>query len=233
MSRFDFRGVLWPKWMQDRWLAAGGFPKGTSEAQVGQILYALAIARRPRIIVETGLLHGAGTTPWLAWAAQEIGALHMAVDLDLHACQEVTKLLNQQNWLLAKGQTVGTVVAHSNALDVATGFSPKSIDFLFIDDDHTTSHVQAEITAFVPKMRAGGIMLFHDVIGTGPDFEIWPTIRAYGGVRLANRAYNYPENAPAGGLGMIAIADDDRDGLYDITPRPIRLTASEVDMVLP
>ena len=233
MSRFDFRGLLWPEWMRDAWLMVGGFPKGTSEPHIGQVLYALAIARRPRIIVETGILHGAGTTPWLAWAAQEIGALHFCIDKDQHACRATTKVLNERGWLVAQGQSVGSVIAYGDALTVAQNFSPNSIDFLFIDDDHTTTHVQAEIEAFLPKMRAGSVMLFHDVIGTGPDFEIWDTIKPYGGVRLVNRAYNYPENAPAGGLGMISIADEDRNGLYDVPPRAVLFTSGQPEIVLP
>src|SRR3990172_10841256 len=116
MSRFDFRGLLWPKWMKKRWLTSGGFPQGTSERAVCQLLYALAIARHPRVIVETGLNKASGSTPWLALAAQEIGALHVAVDFDKHACDDAVQMVRARGWLIQRGQMVGTTVLHANAL---------------------------------------------------------------------------------------------------------------------
>ena len=213
MSRFDTRGILWPKWMERLWTKERGV-----EPSVGQLLYSLAIARQPRLIVETGLFRGTGSTPWLAWAAQEIGSLHFAIDIDFAACEAAAAMLERRNWLFEEGGCVGTIVTHIDALNFISQVPDHSIDFLFLDDDHTTTHVKQEIEAYMPKMRLGSAMFFHDVIGTGPDFEIWETIKYYGGIRLANRAYNYPENAPFGGLGMISIDDTDRNGLYPLAP---------------
>ena len=227
MSRFDFRGMLWPKWIKKRWLNAGGFPQGTSEPAVGQLLYALAIARRARVIVETGLMKAGGSTPWLAWAAQEVGALHVAVDVDKHACEDAIQMVKSRGWLIQRGQIVGTTVLHADAIVAAGMFADEAIDFLFIDDNHETDHVRREIEAFLPKMHPGGAMFFHDVIGTGNDFQIWDLIQPYGGIRLANHTYNYPENQPAGGLGMISVHDVDRNGLYNVPPVPIAWGATE------
>lgn len=203
--------------MRNRWLKAGGSPNRSSEPPVGQLLYALAIARRPRVIVETGLFNAAGSTPWLAWAAQELGAIHFAIDIDLKICAIAAQFIRRRRWSL---KDVGTIIVQDDAIHAASAFNPRSIDFLFIDDDHSTAHVEAEIEAFGPKMAPGSAMFFHDVIGTGEEFQIWDVIQRYNGIRLANRSYNYPENAPFGGLGMISIDDSDRDGLYNLIPKP-------------
>ena len=44
----------------------------------------------------------------------------------------------------------------------ATLFANDSLDFVFIDADHTCEAVQADITAWRPKVRAGGILAGHD-----------------------------------------------------------------------
>ena len=44
-----------------------------------------------------------------------------------------------------------------------------SLDFVFIDADHTSDGVRADIEAWLPKVRAGGVMAGHDID--------WPTVR--------------------------------------------------------
>lgn len=54
----------------------------------------------------------------------------------------------------------------------ATLFANGSVDFVFIDADHTTAALQADIAAWRPKLKPGGILAGHD----------WNT---YGSVRQA------------------------------------------------
>ena len=44
----------------------------------------------------------------------------------------------------------------------ATLFANSSLDFVFIDADHTREAVQADIAAWRPKIKAGGILAGHD-----------------------------------------------------------------------
>jgi hypothetical protein len=44
----------------------------------------------------------------------------------------------------------------------ATLFANGSVDFVFIDADHTSEAVQADIAAWRPKIRSGGILAGHD-----------------------------------------------------------------------
>ena len=57
----------------------------------------------------------------------------------------------------------------------ATLFANASLDFVFIDADHSQASVQADILAWRPKLRPGGILAGHD----------WNT---YGSVQQAVRA---------------------------------------------
>lgn len=52
-------------------------------------------------------------------------------------------------------------------------YEPASLDFVFIDGDHSTSAVAADIRAWAPKLKPTGILAGHDID--------WETVRA--GVR--------------------------------------------------
>lgn len=46
--------------------------------------------------------------------------------------------------------------------DVHTQFENESIDFLFIDGDHSTEAVYKDLTLWYPKVKSGGIISGHD-----------------------------------------------------------------------
>lgn len=52
----------------------------------------------------------------------------------------------------------------------ATIFDNGEFDFVFVDADHRTEAVIADCRAWLPKIRAGGMMVGHD--------EDWPSVRA-------------------------------------------------------
>ena len=63
-----------------------------------------------------------------------------------------------------------------------------NLDFVFLDGDHTYEHVKEDISLWLPKIRQGGLFVFHDYGGR------------YAGVKKAvNRKFNkedliLPEN---------------------------------------
>lgn len=66
------------------------------------------------------------------------------------------------------------VQGHYNAIrmpsvEAAALYEDESIDFIMIDGDHTFEAVCADIAAFLPKMKKGGIMTGDDAwLGTDP-----------------------------------------------------------------
>jgi predicted O-methyltransferase YrrM len=55
------------------------------------------------------------------------------------------------------------------SLEAAAQYEDESIDFLMLDGSHETEDVIADIKAFLPKMKNGGVMTGDDVWeGTGP-----------------------------------------------------------------
>lgn len=60
------------------------------------------------------------------------------------------------------------VLGRRASADFVDGYAPGSLDFVFIDGDHGTDAVVADIERWRPKLRAGGMMLGHDIN--------WPTV---------------------------------------------------------
>jgi hypothetical protein len=60
------------------------------------------------------------------------------------------------------------LLAHDSA-EAARGLANGSLDFAFIDGDHTEPGVERDIRAWTPKVRPGGMLLGHD--------HHWSTVR--------------------------------------------------------
>lgn len=58
-------------------------------------------------------------------------------------------------------------------LDAAALFDDNSVDFVFIDSEHTAEAVTAELNAYWPKLTQGGIMSGHDFDKIGTAVHKW------------------------------------------------------------
>ena len=188
-------GVLGPTPIIERHYKEGGIWKGNTELPVSQVLYALAIANRSQVIVETGVNNAAGATPWLAMAATVNGGWYYGIDV---RPQAVTKTKEALEDLFGEVRATITLADATDLLPVM--FKEGEIDFLFVDDDHSYAHVEKEIEAFWPLMKVGGLMLFHDIVGVHEP-DIWPQLEARGGIKLVNHAHR--PDQPFGGLGLL------------------------------
>ncbi len=57
--------------------------------------------------------------------------------------------------------------------DAVHHFEDESIDLLHIDGLHTYDAVQEDFTNWYPKVRPGGVILFHDIEARQSDFGVW------------------------------------------------------------
>ena len=57
--------------------------------------------------------------------------------------------------------------------DAVHHFEDESVDLLHIDGMHTYQAVQEDFTNWYPKVRPGGIILFHDIEARQMDFGVW------------------------------------------------------------
>jgi methyltransferase family protein len=53
-------------------------------------------------------------------------------------------------------------IIHKYSIDAVKDFENESLDFIYIDGNHTLPHIVADIFAWEPKIRKGGIISGHD-----------------------------------------------------------------------
>jgi hypothetical protein len=93
------------------------------------------------VVVELGCRYGASTTAFLAGEAIEVHSVDMKTCPHSH---------NDTRWHFHKQESTDT-----------TGL-PGCVDVLLVDTLHTYEQVRDELRVWVPRMNAGGTVLFHD-----------------------------------------------------------------------
>lgn len=87
---------------------------------------------------------------------------------------------------------LSTRIIRAMSVEAATIFEPNSLDWVYIDADHSAPGVQADLDAWVPKVRTGGLICGHDYIDSkiaGPDgkwidfMEVKSIVDAYAAAR--------------------------------------------------
>ena len=59
-------------------------------------------------------------------------------------------------------------VLKGNSVELSGKFADKSLDFVFIDANHTYEDVKADIRAYLPKIKDGGVIAGHDYCADWP-----------------------------------------------------------------
>lgn len=116
-------------------------------------MYNQAIGIKAKTIVEIGVDTGSSSIALLCATKENDGNVY---SIDIAACgkakQNVKEFGLEENWVFTQMDSVeaGRVWA-------------TEIDLLFIDTDHTYDSTTKEMETWIPWVRNGGIILFHDV----------------------------------------------------------------------
>jgi hypothetical protein len=128
----------------------------------------LATGALARTIVEIGVRRGR-----LSVLLHKIPTLeHLwLVDVWLPEKAVVRDPLKNANYVKrwAKSKPDKVTVLHMRSQRAATSFADGSIDFIYIDGDHSVKGVKSDIGSYLPKVRDGGILC-------GDDYDL-PTVR--------------------------------------------------------
>jgi hypothetical protein len=89
----------------------------------------------------------------------------IALGLAAHLGGTFAGLLHRNVLACGLGDRVRLIVAGS--VEAAALFAPASLDFVFIDGDHAKDAVTADIFAWFPKLKPGGLLAGHDYKMTG------------------------------------------------------------------
>ena|SRR2546430_8752343 len=167
---------------------------GATESWVADLVCALIAANDCHRVIETGAFLG-HTTVCLA---QTLAALEGERELLVAEIDPARALAVDTALMEAVGsEELRWHVYAQDVMQVIAAQPDESLDAAWIDDDHQADHVTAEVQALLPKLRARGLLLFHDVYGS---VALHHVVERFGGY-----CFDFPRLGPAGGLGAIQV----------------------------
>lgn len=151
------------------------------------------------VVVELGVAWGNSTSALLS-AASATGGTLWSVDAGEIGAMIPADWWDDPDWRFLQADDLSP-----RALE----WLPGECDVLFVDSDHSYEHVTGVLDAYVPRVKAGGVALFHDTqwhtpgdVDSGrPDGQIAQAITRYceeSGLTWENRPGSY-------GLGVIRL----------------------------
>lgn len=173
--------------------------------------YDLVEALRPKMVVELGVYNGLSFFTFCQ-AMKEHDVDGVAYGVDCWEGDEHTDAYDESIYndvaAHARDHYRGTTYLMKMLFNEALQhFDPDSIDLLHIDGLHTYDAVKEDFTNWYPKVKPGGIVLFHDVMAKMKDFGAWKY--------FAEVAAEHPENFKFNhgfGLGVLRKPGGDRSG---------------------
>lgn len=172
------------------------YQPGTTEPWIAQLVCSLLVASGGRTALETGGFQGI-TSAWLALTLERMGGGRLIVaEIESDRAAAIENRLHSLP-ALSGGCDVTCEVFAMDVMDVIRNQPNGSLDFVWLDDDHTKSHVVAEVEALWPKMRHNGLLVFHDVYGVT---DLQAVVKRFGGYSL-----DLPRLGPAGGIGILQV----------------------------
>ncbi len=171
-------------------------------------LYARVLKLRPRVVVEIGTCHGGTLYLWCQAAHPE--ATLISIDLPggefgggYRECRaafyqqfkqphQTLHLLRMDSHVPATAEKVRSLI-------------PQSVDFLFIDGDHTYSGVKQDFTLYSALVRSGGLVALHDIAPRPrqPDLEVWKFWAELKRCRPVQEALDHTPTGRTIGIGMV------------------------------
>ncbi len=122
-------------------------------------------ASERQLAVELGTYHGRSAM-LLSYFAERVVSIDSFSYVDGPAFDEVAKTLSTRDNIR---------LIHSRSDVASTIFEDGSIDFLFVDADHTRLGVVRDVQAFWPKLTDDALIVFHDYLlmtGANPMMDV-------------------------------------------------------------
>lgn len=170
--------------------------------------YDLVTAIRPKLLVELGTHKGLSYFTFCqAIKESEIDALCYAVDTfegDEHTDKYDESVFNMVNDHNRQNYHGFSYLMRMFFQDALRHFSEDTIELLHIDGFHTYEAVSEDFASWYPKVKPGGIILFHDVQARVQDFGAW---KFWDEIRGQYETFTFNHGF---GLGVLRKAGGDR-----------------------
>jgi len=163
----------------------------------------LIAAKRPSILVELGTHYGESYFGFCQ-AVEESGVECQcyAIDTwrgDLHAgwySEEVFRQVDEYN---NQNYSSFSKLLRMTFDEALPRFTDGTIDILHIDGLHTYEHVKHDYETWAPRIRPGGIILFHDTAARHADFGVW---RLWDELKSEHESFEFTHSW---GLGILRV----------------------------
>lgn len=122
-------------------------------------LFFEVVNARPRLIVELGTRGGESTRVLLS-AAQVLDA--RVLSIDIAECSAIALPEGcAERWTFVKSDDVAFGNEQFSGWCRDNGYEPGA-DLIFLDTSHAYEHTVAELKAWIPHLKVGGLIIFHD-----------------------------------------------------------------------
>ena len=152
---------------------------GNRGAWSGHLQFAadLVAALKPSLLVELGTHYGESYFG-MCQSVQEsaVSCACYAVDTwqgDPHAGFYDESVFDEVNKYNAETYSSFSKLLRTTFDDALANFGNETIDLLHIDGLHTYEAVRHDFDNWFPKVRPGGVVLFHDTAARHEDFQVW------------------------------------------------------------
>jgi predicted O-methyltransferase YrrM len=161
--------------------------------------YVVDCERPDPVVLELGTRSGNSTAAFLyALQIRQDGILH-SVDLDTPGVPDLW-FADTTFWRFHLGSDIAGPVM---------GRLPQQVDVLFVDTSHTYEHTMIELTAYMPRVRPGGVALFHDTQIVSDVCHVARALDEYcrdvQGLWHPDTELSWTEDPRNNGLGMIRV----------------------------
>ena len=161
--------------------------------------YDAVAALRPKILVELGTDRGESYFTFCQSIAEHAtGTRCFAVDTwrgDNHAGGYDETTFAEVSAHNAQHYSAFSTLLRCTFDEALERFEPGTIDLLHLDGLHTEAAVRHDLEAWLPKLRAGGILLMHDISVRTREFGVW---KVWDEVRTRGPSYAFTDGP---GLG--------------------------------
>lgn len=171
---------------------------------------ALLLRTRPRRVIEIG--RGAGGSLWALCRAATDDATIVSVDLPggpYGGHDADAETLSRYRSYASPGQDLHLIQGDSRAAETASAVRAvvDRADLLFIDGDHTFEGAKRDYETYLPAVRGGGLVVFHDILPHDdyPEIEVHRLWRELRGRKLeiVSPAEVTAEGGRWGGIGVL------------------------------
>jgi predicted O-methyltransferase YrrM len=125
---------------------------------LGTIFYE-SISSCPQLLVELGTRDGVSTRALLA--AAEIANAHV-LSIDIDDCSNIDLPDRfRQRWTFVCADDIAFAGEPFATFCATRGLAPEA-DVILVDTSHLFEHTRAELENWLPRLRRGGVVMFHD-----------------------------------------------------------------------